>query len=56
MSSDHDNDIDWNKVIEKEAMGKNGLDLGTIKQIEEENVITEMGGLTKKSINFQSLR
>ncbi len=48
MSSDHDNDIDWNKVIEKEAMGKNGLDLGTIKQIEQENVITEMGGLTKK--------
>ena len=48
MSSDHDEDIDWNKVMEKEAMGENGLDLGTIKQIEEDYIITEMGGLTKK--------
>ena len=48
MSSDHDEDIDWNNVMEKEAMGENGLDLGTIKQIEEDYIITEMGGLTKK--------
>ena len=48
MSSDHDEDIDWNKAMEKEAMGENGLDLGTIKQIEEDYIITEMGGLTKK--------
>jgi stress response protein YsnF len=48
MTSDYDEDIDWNKVMEKEAMGENGLDLGTIKQIEEEYIITEMGGLTKK--------
>ena len=55
MSSVHDEDIDWDKVMEKEAMGENGLDLGTIKQIEQEYIITEMGGLTKKDINFQSL-
>jgi stress response protein YsnF len=48
MSSDYDEDIDWNKVMEKEAMGENGLDLGTIKQVEDEYIITEMGGLTKK--------
>ena len=48
MSSVHDEDIDWDKVMEKEAMGENGLDLGTIKQIEQEYIITEMGGLTKK--------
>ena len=50
MSSDHDEDIDWNKAMEKEAMGENGLDLGTIKQIEEDYIITEMGGLTKKKV------
>jgi stress response protein YsnF len=48
MTSDYDEGIEWNKVMEKEAMGENGLDLGTIKQIEEEYIITEMGGLTKK--------
>ena len=48
MSSDYDKEIDWNNVMEKEAMGENGLDLGTIKQIEDNHIITEMGGLTKK--------
>ena len=50
MSSDYDEEIDWNKVMEKEAMGENGLDLGTIKQIEDDYIVTEMGGLTKKNI------
>jgi stress response protein YsnF len=49
MSSDYDEEIDWNKVMEKEAMGENGLDLGTIKQIEDDYIVTEMGGLTKKT-------
>ena len=49
MSSDYDKEIDWNKVMEKEAMGENGLDLGTIKQIEDDYIVTEMGGLTKKT-------
>jgi len=49
MSFEHELDIDGNKVMEKEGMGEKwGLDLATIKQIEEEYVITEMGGLTKK--------
>ena len=48
MSSDYDKEIDWNNVMEKEAMGENGLDLGTIKQIEDNYIVTEMGGLTKK--------
>ena len=50
MSSDYDKEIDWNKVMEKEAMGENGLDLGTIKQIEDDYIVTEMGGLTKKNL------
>ena len=52
MSSDHNEEIDWNKVVEKEAMGENGLDLGTIKQIGDDHVVTEMGGLTKKKYNL----
>ena len=48
MTSYYDEGIEWNKVMEKEAMGENGLDLGTIKQIGGEYIITEMGGLTKK--------
>jgi stress response protein YsnF len=48
MSSDYDKEIDWNNVMEKEAMGEKGLDLGTIKQIEDDYIVTEMGGLIKK--------
>ncbi|HEU5121136.1 MAG TPA: DUF2382 domain-containing protein [Candidatus Nitrosocosmicus sp.] len=48
MSSDYDKEIDWNNVMEKEAMGEDGLDLGTIKQIEDDHIVTEMGGLIKK--------
>lgn len=48
MSSDQSEEIDWNKVMEKEAMGESGLDLGTIKQIEDDYIVSEMGGLTKK--------
>jgi stress response protein YsnF len=48
MSSDYDKEIDWNNVMEKEAMAENGLDLGTIKQIEDDHIVTEMGGLIKK--------
>lgn len=48
VSSDKSEEIEWNKVIEKEAMGENGLDLGTIKQVEDDYIVSEMGGLTKK--------
>src|SRR5690349_23046129 len=48
MSSDQGEEIDWNKVMEKEAMGEGGLDLGTIKQVEDDYIVSEMGGLTKK--------
>lgn len=48
MSSDQNGEIDWNKVMEKEAMGEGGLDLGTIKQVEDDYIVSEMGGLTKK--------
>jgi len=48
MSSDQNEEIDWNKVMEKEAMGEGGLDLGTIKQVEDDYIVSEMGGLTKK--------
>src|SRR5690349_12839356 len=48
MSSDQGEEIDWNKVMEKEAMGEGGLDLGTIKQVQDDYIVSEMGGLTKR--------
>lgn len=52
MSPNQNEEIDWNKVMEKEAMGESGLDLGTIKQVEDDYIVSEMGGLTKKEYKF----
>ena len=48
MTPDNREEIDWNDVTGKEAMGENGLDLGTIIEVKDEYVITEMGGISKK--------
>ena len=52
MSKDQNEEIDWKKVMEKEAMGENGLDLGTIKQVEDDYIVSEMGGLARKQYNL----
>ncbi|MDQ2684582.1 MAG: YsnF/AvaK domain-containing protein [Thermoproteota archaeon] len=48
MTPDNHEEINWNDVTGKEAMGENGLDLGTIIEVKDEYVITEMGGISKK--------
>ncbi|HKO65133.1 MAG TPA: YsnF/AvaK domain-containing protein [Candidatus Nitrosocosmicus sp.] len=48
MSSENDSQINWNEVIGKEALGENGLDIGTIKEISTDFVVTEIGMLNKK--------
>jgi len=48
MSSENDSQINWDEVIGKEALGENGIDIGTIKEISANYVITEIGMLNKK--------
>lgn len=48
MSSENENEINWNEVVGKEALGENGLDVGTIKEISDDYIVTEVGMLNKK--------
>jgi stress response protein YsnF len=48
MSSENNNEINWNEVIGKEALGENGLDFGTIKEISGDYIVTEVGMFNKK--------
>jgi stress response protein YsnF len=48
MSPENDNEINWNEVVGKEALGENGLDLGTIKEISGSYIVTEVGMFNKK--------
>lgn len=52
MSTKNDKEINWNEVIEKEALGVDGLDLGTIKEVRDEYIVTETGFLTKKKYHL----
>ena len=48
MSSQNDNKINWNEVVGKEALGENGVDFGTIKEVAGDYIVTEIGMLNKK--------
>ncbi len=48
MSSKNDDEINWNEVVGKEALGENGLDIGTIKDVADDYIVTEVGMLKKK--------
>ena len=48
MSSENNNEINWNEVVGKEALGENGLDFGTVKELTDDYIITEVGMLNKK--------
>ena len=48
MSSENDNEINWNEVVGKEALGENGLDFGTVKEVAGDYIETEVGMLNKK--------
>ncbi|HEY6536154.1 MAG TPA: YsnF/AvaK domain-containing protein [Candidatus Nitrosocosmicus sp.] len=47
MSSSNKN-IDWNKVIKKEAIGVDGLDLGKVHDVRDTYIITQRGFIDKK--------
>lgn len=48
MPPENDNEINWNEVVGKEALGENGLDFGTIKEISSDYIVTEVGMFNKK--------
>ena len=48
MSSENDNEINWNEVAGKEALGENGLDFGTVKEVAGDYIVTEVGMVNKK--------
>jgi uncharacterized protein (TIGR02271 family) len=41
-------DIDWNNVIKKEAIGTDGLDLGEVHEVGDTYIITQKGLINKK--------
>ncbi len=43
-----DNNIDWNSVIKKEAIGIGGMDLGEVHEVEDTFIIIQKGFLDKK--------
>ena len=47
MTSSNKN-IDWNKVIKKEAIGVDGLDLGKVHDVRDTYIITQRGFIDKK--------
>ena len=52
MSSENDNEINWNEVVGKEALGENGLDFGTIKELSGDYIVTEVGMVNKKTYHL----
>ncbi len=48
MSSEKGKAINWNEVIGEEALGESGLDLGTIKEVTDDYIVTEAGMLNKR--------
>jgi stress response protein YsnF len=52
MSASNDKNIDLNSLVEKEAIGTDGLDLGTVKEIGDTFVITQKGLINKKKYHL----
>ncbi len=46
--SDGDNNIDWNHVVKKEAIGLNGEDLGEVLEVGNSFIIIQKGIINKK--------
>jgi hypothetical protein len=44
----------WNKVIKKEARGRNDADLGEVLEVKDDIVVTERGTLNKKNSIFHN--
>jgi uncharacterized protein (TIGR02271 family) len=47
-SSSNIDNIDWNNVVKKEAIGTDGLDLGTVHAVGDTYIVTQKGLLNKK--------
>jgi uncharacterized protein (TIGR02271 family) len=43
-----DNNIDWNSILKKEAIGIGGVDLGEVHEVGDTYIITQKGFLDKK--------
>ena len=52
MSTSNDKNIDLNSLAEKEAVGTDGLDLGTVKEIGDTFIITQKGLINKKKYHL----
>ncbi len=52
MSTSNDKNIDLNSLAEKEAVGTDGLDLGTVKEIGDTFIITHKGLINKKKYHL----
>jgi uncharacterized protein (TIGR02271 family) len=46
--NDKNNNIDWDNIIKKEAIGLNGEDLGEVLEIGKSHIITQKGIINKK--------
>ncbi len=48
MSKDDRNNIDWDNVVKKEAIGLNGEDLGEVLEVGKTHIITQKGVINRK--------
>jgi uncharacterized protein (TIGR02271 family) len=48
MSKDDRNNIDWDNVVKKEAIGLNGEDLGEVLEVGKTHIITQKGIINRK--------
>jgi len=48
MSENNKNDIDWDNIVKKEAIGLNGEDLGEVLEVRKNHIVTQKGILNKK--------
>ena len=46
--SDENNNVDWNNVVKKEAIGMNGEDLGEVLEVSNSFIVTQKGIINKK--------
>jgi len=48
MSENNKNNIDWENIVKKEAIGLNGEDLGEVLEVRKNHIVTQKGILNKK--------
>jgi len=48
MSENNKNNVDWDNIVKKEAIGLNGEDLGEVLEVGKNHIVTQKGILNKK--------